>query len=128
MSEPHVEQHPGTSPPLPGKRPWRFRAATILITAGLAAAFLPSVLSGNAQAAEAFSTTIINQANGNCVDVPNGAGTNALQLVQWTCSPGAKQSFSFAAVAGQTETYTVDTVTAVAASTSSARPARTTPH
>lgn len=30
----------------------------------------------------------MNQAAGVCMDVPNGAATNGLQLVQWSCNSG----------------------------------------
>ena len=77
-------------------------AAAVCLAAGL-------VFTQNAQAATAFSSTMVNQ--GNCVDVPNGAGTSGLQLVQWSCNSGTNQSFTFTPVSGSGDTYTVGTVT-----------------
>ncbi len=90
----------------------RSRTAALLLTAALAVGLTPALLAPtSAQAAVAFSTAVINQNNGNCADVPNGAGTNALQLVQWTCNSGTNQNFSFTAVAGTPNTYTIATLT-----------------
>ncbi len=57
-----------------------------------------------ANAATAFVSTIVNQANSNCADVPNGAGTSGLQLAQWSCNSGTNQSFTFTPVSGNTFT------------------------
>jgi GH43 family beta-xylosidase len=77
-------------------------AAAVCLAAALASA-------PDAQAATAFSSTVVNQ--GNCVDVPNGAGTSGLQLIQWSCNSGANQSFTFTPVSGSGDTYTIGTVT-----------------
>jgi GH43 family beta-xylosidase len=77
----------------------------------LPAALITVAPAEEAHAAVAFSSAIVNQGNGNCADVPNGAGTNALQLVQQACVSGAKQSFAFSPVAGSSTTYTVGTLT-----------------
>ncbi len=85
--------------------PVRFLTAACLM-AGLLVAVPASV----AQAADAFTSTMIDQGNGNCADVPNGAPTSALQLVQWSCNSGTNQSFRFSPVSG--DVYTIGTVTA----------------
>src|SRR5690349_12251087 len=72
----------------------------------------PVPVAGSAQAASAVSGTAVNQANGLCMDVPNGASTSALQLVQWSCNGGTNQTFTFNPVAGTTDTYTIGDVTA----------------
>jgi GH43 family beta-xylosidase len=80
----------------------------------LAAAFLTTGLitvapAGTAQAAVAFTSTMVNQGNGNCATIPGGAGTSALQLTQSTCNSSASQSFSFSPVSG--DVYTIGTLT-----------------
>jgi hypothetical protein len=88
----------------------RLRTIAAIGAVGLVAALVPVVLGGNALAASAFSTALVNQGNGNCADVPNGASTSALQLIQWTCNSGTNQSFAFAPVAGSSDTYSIATV------------------
>src|SRR5690348_10360070 len=66
---------------------------------------------GSAGAATSFASTVANGASGNCMDVPNGAGTNGLQLIQWSCNSGSNQVFTFSPVTGATDTYTIATVT-----------------
>jgi GH43 family beta-xylosidase len=66
--------------------------------------------SGSAQAETTFTTTLVNQASGTCVDVPNSASTSALQLVQSACSAGANQSFTFTPVNGAANSYTIGTL------------------
>jgi hypothetical protein len=61
-----------------------------------------------ASAATTFTSTVINQANGNCATVPNG--TSAVQLTQTACDSGADQSFTFTPVSG--DVYAVSTFTA----------------
>jgi len=86
-------------------KPLRWFAATVL------AAGLVTVAPGaNAHAAVAFSSTVVNQGNGNCVTVPGGAGTSALQLTQSTCNSSASQSFAFTLVSG--DVYSIGTLTA----------------
>ncbi|MEO6087927.1 MAG: family 43 glycosylhydrolase [Umezawaea sp.] len=80
----------------------------MLLMAGLVTG-LPS---GIAQAAGAFSSAIVNQGNGNCADVPNGAGTSALQLVQRSCNSATNQAFTFTPVSGSSDVYTIGTLTA----------------
>ena len=90
----------------------RLRTAALLLTAALAVGLTPALLAPtSAQAAAAFPTTLINQNNGNCADIPNSAGTNALQLVQWTCNNGTNQNFAFTAVTGAPNTFTIATLT-----------------
>jgi GH43 family beta-xylosidase len=80
-----------------------------------AAALTPALLvpgPGRALAASSFSSTVVNTGNGNCADVPNGAGTSGLQLLQYSCNSGTNQSFAFNPVSGTADQYTVGTVTA----------------
>ncbi len=88
----------------------RMRAVALLTSVGLAAALVPVLLAGNAQAASTFSTTVVNQGNGNCADVPDGAGTSGLRLVQSSCNSGGNQSFTFTPVSGASDVYTIGTV------------------
>jgi len=89
----------------------RWRTLAIGLTVVLGASALPVLLSGVANAATTFSTTIVNQASARCAAVPGGASTSALQLTQQTCTSAAYQRFTFTPVAGQGETYTIRTVT-----------------
>jgi GH43 family beta-xylosidase len=77
----------------------------------LVAALIVVVQSAPAHAAVTFTSVAVNQASGNCVDVPNGAATNALQLVQRTCTSASNQNFTFVPVSGVANTYTVSTLT-----------------
>jgi GH43 family beta-xylosidase len=61
-----------------------------------------------AQAAAAFSSTIVNQASSDCATVPNG--NSAVQLTRAACNSSAGQSFSFTLVSG--DVYTIGTFTA----------------
>lgn len=70
------------------------------------------LLPGTAGAATTFSGTAVNVSSGQCAEVPGGAGTQALQLVQRACTGGTSQRFTFTPVAGQGETYTIGTLTA----------------
>jgi hypothetical protein len=75
-------------------------AAAVLVAAGIPlahAAFAAPVT---------FASTV---SNGNCMDVPNSATTNALQLVQFSCNGGANQTFTFTPVSG--DVYTIGTLT-----------------
>ncbi len=94
----------------------RLSRRRLALAAGLAAvltaAVLPLLRAGTAQAAVAFTSTLVNSASGRCADVPNGANTSALQLIQWTCNAGNNQNFTFNTVSGQTGVYTIGTVTA----------------
>jgi hypothetical protein len=89
----------------------RWRAVAAMGVVGLVVALAPVGLGGIAQAASSFSTTVVNQGNGNCADVPNGASTSALALIQWSCNSGSNQSFAFTAVSGSSNTYSIATVT-----------------
>src|SRR5687767_13706005 len=91
--------------------PSRLRRPAVLAVLTLVAGVVPVVSPGPAWAATAFTSTVVNQANANCTAVPNGAGTNALQLVQSSCNSAANQSFKFTPLAGSADTYTVGTVT-----------------
>ena len=90
----------------------RLRKVALLVSVSLVAVFLPVLLSGSAQAATAFSTTVVNQSNGNCVDVPGATGADGAQLIQWPCNSGANQLLTFTPVSGSADTYTIGTVTA----------------
>ena len=81
------------------------RKLILAVVSVLVAAVLPAA---RAEAAGvAFTSTV---ANGVCVNVPNSAPTNALQLTQLTCNGGAGQSYTFTPVSG--DIYTLGTVTA----------------
>lgn len=92
-------------------RPARHRWA-VPLTAVLVAALLPTIPAAPAQAAPVtFTSTAVNQAGGLCMEVPGGAPTLALQLVQRSCTGAASQSFTFVPVSGVANTYTVRTLT-----------------
>jgi hypothetical protein len=78
---------------------------------GLAATLLSVIPAGNASAATTFTTTLVNNENGSCATVPNGAPTSALQLIQQACNSAAAQAFRFTPVANSSDTYTVGTLT-----------------
>src|SRR5262245_13629980 len=93
---------------------WRPRRLVRLVTpvvAGLVAALLSVVPAGTASAATTFTSTLVNNENGNCATVPNGAPTSALQLVQQACNSNAAQSFRFTPLSSTSDTYTVGTLT-----------------
>ena len=72
----------------------------------LAGAPLPILNAGAALAdAVAFSTTVVNQGNGNCATAPTGVA----QLTQRSCDSSTNQKFTFSPVAGTTDTYTIGT-------------------
>lgn len=76
----------------------------------VAGAVLPVVRAGLAEAATVtFTSTVVHQASGNCVDVPGSSTVGGTQLVQWPCNAGANQSFRFNAVSG-TDVHTIGTV------------------
>ena len=60
-----------------------------------------------AHAATAFTSTMVDQASGNCATVPNG--NSAVQLTRSTCASGAGQRFTFTPVSG--DVYTIGTFT-----------------
>ena len=88
-----------------------FRSA-LLAVALVAAALVPLLHAGSAQAAVTFTSTVVNQASSRCMDVPGGATTNALQLVAWTCNSGANQRFTFNPVSATSDAYRIATVAA----------------
>ncbi len=79
----------------------RLAAAVVLCLA----AGLLSV--GSAQAATAFTSTVVDSSNGQCATVPNG--NSAVQLTQSGCTSAAGQSFRFTPVSG--DVYAVSTFT-----------------
>ena len=67
------------------------------VLAVLAAATVP-MLNWPAAAAAApvtFTSTVVNRASSQCANVPNGAPTNVLQLVQAACNGATSQNFTF---------------------------------
>ncbi|MFI5890148.1 family 43 glycosylhydrolase [Actinoplanes sp. NPDC051513] len=78
------------------------RCAAAVFAASL---LLTLLVPGRAFAATTFASTIANTANSNCVTVPGGATTAALQLTQAACA----QSFTLTPVAGSSDTYTIAT-------------------
>ncbi|GAB3831307.1 family 43 glycosylhydrolase [Dactylosporangium cerinum] len=58
-----------------------------------------------------FTSTVVNRSSSQCANVPGGAPTNVLQLVQATCNGATSQNFTFVPVANTTGTYTVNTLT-----------------
>ncbi len=79
----------------------RLAAAVVLC---LVAGLLPVA---TAQAATAFTSTVVDAASGQCATVPDG--TSAVQLTRAGCNSGAGQSFRFTPVSG--DVYTVGTFT-----------------
>jgi len=84
-------------------RPLVFRLAAAVVLCLVAG--LLSV--ATAQAATAFTSTVVNSSSGQCATVPNG--NSAVQLTQTGCNSGAGQSFRFTPVSG--DVYTVSTFT-----------------
>ncbi|WP_027345122.1 family 43 glycosylhydrolase [Hamadaea tsunoensis] len=80
----------------------------LLCTAALAVALL--VAPARSEAIVAFTSTAVNTNGGNCMDLPNGANTNGLQLVQYACNAGTNQNFTFTPVAGSADSYTIGTL------------------
>jgi hypothetical protein len=77
----------------------------------LALTSINAVAPVGAAAATTFASTATNGGGGGCLDVPNGAATNGLQLIDLSCNGGANQSFTFTPVSGTTETFTIGTLT-----------------
>jgi Ricin-type beta-trefoil lectin domain len=99
---------PGRAPGLPSRRLHRFLIGTVVVA--LLSLALPG--SGALAAPVTFASTVVSQGGAVCVDVPGGASTSALQLVQLTCNGASYQSFTFTPVAGVANTYTIGTLTA----------------
>ena len=78
----------------------------------LVAAMAPILLAGHAGAATGFTSSLVNQGNGTCVTVPGSSTSAGVQLTQAACQGAANQSFTFTAVSGTTDIYTIGTVTA----------------
>jgi hypothetical protein len=94
------------------RRSWQTKLA-IGVAVALLAALLPVMRSDLAEAATAsFASSMINEANGNCTDVPNSSATNGTQLIQWSCNSGANQSFTFNPVSGTADAYSIGTIAA----------------
>jgi hypothetical protein len=77
-----------------------FTAAVVL-----AATLLPSGLAS--ADAVTFTSTVVNQANGNCATAPSGVA----QLTQKPCDSNANQKFTFTPVSGSADAYTIGTST-----------------
>jgi GH43 family beta-xylosidase len=92
----------------------RFARPPRAVVAVVAAVLVPLTAPASRAAAApvTFSSTVAGQAAANCVDVPNGAATNALQLIAYGCHPAANQTFTFTPVSGVANTYTIGTLTA----------------
>ena len=92
----------------PARRPRR-SVAGILV--GLLLAVLLPVLgsAAPASAASTFTSTVVNQASGNCMDDPNSSTTTGTQLIQYSCNTGSNQNWTFTPVSGTSATYTVTT-------------------
>ncbi|MEV0401134.1 RICIN domain-containing protein [Actinoallomurus sp. NPDC050550] len=88
------------------------------LSAALLLTTVPSI-SSTAEAAVSFSSTVVNQNGGNCMDVPWGTSDD-IQLIQWSCNQGTNQSFTFAPVSGTTDHYTINTVAGKCAGVSGA--------
>ncbi|NUR27542.1 MAG: family 43 glycosylhydrolase [Catenulispora sp.] len=84
----------------------RFRilsSAAVLI-----AALVPLAASApTAGAATTFTSTVVNQASGNCADDPYSSTTAGTQLIQYSCNTGTNQNWTFAPVSGTSATYTI---------------------
>ncbi|HEX6684077.1 MAG TPA: RICIN domain-containing protein [Candidatus Limnocylindrales bacterium] len=82
-----------------------------LLVVLLAVALAPIVHAGPSNAAPVqFTSTAINQAGGNCLDLPNGASTNGLQLRLLGCNGAAPQNFTFVPVSGTADQYNIRTM------------------
>jgi GH43 family beta-xylosidase len=79
------------------------RPARWLMAACLAAGLVTVTQAQNAQAAVAFSSTMVNQATGSCATVPNN--TSGVQLTQASCG----QTFTFTPISG--DIYRIGTPT-----------------
>lgn len=55
--------------------------------------------------ATGFSSTLVNQGSGLCMDENDWTTVSAAQLQQWTCSGGTNQQFSFVRTAAGSSTY-----------------------
>ena len=82
------------------------------LTATLATTLAGVLLATHAEAATGFSSTVVDQGNGNCVTLPGSATTAGVQLTQAGCQGAANQSFTFTPVSGSADAYTVATQTA----------------
>lgn len=83
----------------------------VVVAMVLVASLAPAVHQTAAAAAPVtFSSTVINQSGGNCMDVPGGSGSNGVQLVLWGCHSGTNQNFTFVPVSG-TDAYNIRTLT-----------------
>src|SRR5690242_799350 len=78
------------------------RAVAAIFAASL---LLVLLIPGSASAAVAFTSTIFNTSTSNCVTVPGGATTPALQLTQAACA----QSFTLTPVGSSADAYTITT-------------------
>lgn len=89
----------------------RWTRLVAVVAASLVAGLLSVVSANTAAAASAFTSTVVNQGNGNCATIPGGANTSALQLTQSSCNSSASQSFAFTPLSGSSDTYAVGTLT-----------------
>ena len=85
-----------------------FRRLAALAAAVLAAGTI-SVATGSppASAAVSFTSTVVNQASGDCADDPNSSAAAGTQLIQYSCNGGTNQSWTFMPVSGTSAAYRV---------------------
>jgi hypothetical protein len=84
----------------------RRMAAAVAVV--LTAALLPVIgLAAPAVAATTFTTTVVNQASGNCMDDPYSSTTAGTQLIDYSCNGGSNQGWTFTPVSGTTASYTI---------------------
>ncbi|MBR7835717.1 RICIN domain-containing protein [Actinospica durhamensis] len=81
------------------------------VLAGLLLAVLLPVLgtAAPASAASTFTSTAVNRGSGDCMDDPNSSTSTGVQLIQYSCSSGSNQNWTFTPVSGTSATYTITT-------------------
>ena len=77
----------------------------LLASCGRQASVPQESLETAALAAPAFSSTLVAQNSGKCLNVPFGYATLGLEIIQYSCDGKTSQRFTFHPVAGKTDTY-----------------------
>ena len=77
----------------------------LLASCGRQASVPQESLETVALAAPAFSSTLVAQNSGKCLNVPFGYATLGLEIIQYSCDGKTSQRFTFHPVAGKTDTY-----------------------
>jgi hypothetical protein len=97
----HKHKHTRTA-----RRPRRSVAGALV---GMLLAVLLPVLgsAAPAHAASTFTSTVANQASGDCMDDPNSSTSTGVQLIQYSCNSGSNQNWTLTPVAGTAATYTI---------------------